>query len=147
QKALRSLETGLTGLDEVLIDGLGQGDDRNAIRAALGTPSTDRLLQVAQAMRLGLSDEQIHAACKIDPWFLAEIRGIVETEAEIKAKGLPQIAGTFRRLKAMGFSDARLAVLTGHTEAQVTAARRALGVRPVYKRIDTCAAEFASPTA
>ena len=147
QKALRSLETGLTGLDEVLIDGLGQGDDRNAIRAALGTPSPDRLLQVAQAMRLGLSDEQIHAACKIDPWFLAEIRGIVETEAEIKAKGLPQSAATFRRLKAMGFSDARLAVLTAKSEAHVTAARRTLGVRPVYKRIDTCAAEFASPTA
>ena len=147
QKALRSLETGLTGLDEVLIDGLGQGDDRNAIRAALGTPSPDRLLQVAQAMRLGLTNEQIHAACKIDPWFLAEIRGIVETEAEIKAKGLPQSAGTLHRLKAMGFSDARLAVLTGKSEAQVTDARHALGVRPVYKRIDTCAAEFASPTA
>jgi carbamoyl-phosphate synthase large subunit len=147
QKALRSLETGLTGLDEVVIEGLGQGDDRNAIRAALGTPTPDRLLQVAQAMRLGMSDEVIHAACKIDPWFLAEIRGIVDTESEIKAKGLPAGPGTFRRLKAMGFSDARLAVLTGHTEADVTAARRALGVRPVFKRIDTCAAEFASPTA
>ena len=147
QKALRSLETGLTGLDEVVIEGLGQGDDRNAIRAALGTPTPDRLLQVAQAMRLGLGDEQIHAACKIDPWFLAEIRGIVETEAEIRAKGLPSSAGAFRRLKAMGFSDARLAVLTGRGEAEVRAARRALGVRPVFKRIDTCAAEFASPTA
>ncbi len=147
QKALRSLETGLTGLDEVLIEGLGQGDDRNAIRATLGTPSPDRLLQVAQAMRLGLSNEQIHDACKIDPWFLAEIRGIVDTEAEIKEKGLPQTTGTFRRLKAMGFSDARLAVLAGQSEAQVTAARRALDVRPVFKRIDTCAAEFASPTA
>jgi carbamoyl-phosphate synthase large subunit len=147
QKALRSLETGLTGLDEVVIEGLGQGDDRNAIRAALGTPTPDRLLQVAQAMRLGMSDEVIHAACKIDSWFLAEIRGIVDTESEIRAKGLPTGPGTFRRLKAMGFSDARLAVLTGHSEAEVTAARRALGVRPVFKRIDTCAAEFASPTA
>jgi carbamoyl-phosphate synthase large subunit len=147
QKALRSLETGLTGLDEVVIEGLGQGDDRNAIRAALGTPTPDRLLQVAQAMRLGMSDEVIHAACKIDPWFLAEIRGIVETESEIKAKGLPTGPGAFRRLKAMGFSDARLAVLTGRTEADVTAARHALGVRPVFKRIDSCAAEFASPTA
>ena len=147
QKALRSLETGLTGLDEVTIEGLGQGDDRNAIRAALGTPTPDRLLQLAQAMRLGMSDEMIHAACKIDPWFLAEIRGIVETEVEIKAKGLPTTPGALRRLKAMGFSDARLAVLSGHGEAEVTAARRALGVRPVFKRIDTCAAEFASPTA
>jgi carbamoyl-phosphate synthase large subunit len=147
QKALRSLETGLTGLDEVVIEGLGLGDDRNAIRAALGTPTPDRLLQVAQAIRLGLSDADIHAACRIDPWFLAEIRGIVETEAQIKAKGLPRSAGALRRLKAMGFSDARLAVLTGHAEAEVTSARRALGVRPVFKRIDTCAAEFASPTA
>src|SRR5262244_952976 len=105
QKALRSLETGLTGLDEVAIEGVGQGDDRNAIRAALGTPTPDRLLQVAQAMRLGLSDEHIHAACKIDPWFLAEIRGIVETEAEIRAKRLPTTAGALRRLKGMGFSD------------------------------------------
>jgi carbamoyl-phosphate synthase large subunit len=147
QKALRSLETGLTGLDEVVIEGLGQGDDRNAIRAALGTPTPDRLLQVAQALRHGLSDEQIHAACRIDPWFIAEIRGIVETEQEIRAKGLPASAGAMRRLKAMGFSDARLAVLTGRSEAAVASARRALGVRPVFKRIDTCAAEFASPTA
>src|ERR1700716_365067 len=147
QKALRSLETGLTGLDEVTIEGLGQGDDRNAIRAALGTPTPDRLLQLAQAMRLGMSDEMIHAACQIDPWFLAEIRGIVETEVEIKAKGLPTTPGALRRLKAMVFSDARLAVLSGHGEAEGTAARRALGVRPVFKRIDTCAAEFASPTA
>ncbi len=130
-----------------MIEGLGLGDDRNAIRAALGTPTPDRLLQVAQAMRLGLSDEDIHASCRIDPWFLAEIRGIVETEAEIKAKGLPRSAGALRRLKALGFSDARLAVLTGRSEAEVTSARRALGVRPVFKRIDTCAAEFASPTA
>jgi carbamoyl-phosphate synthase large subunit len=98
-------------------------------------------------MRLGMSDEHIHAACKIDPWFLAQIRGIVAMENEIKAKGLPAGAVSFRRLKALGFSDARLAVLTGRAESEVTAARRALGVRPVFKRIDTCAAEFASPTA
>ena len=147
QKALRSLETGVTGLDEVTIEGLGQGDDRNAIRAALGTPTPDRLLQVAQAMRLGLTDEQIHAACKIDPWFLSEIRGIVEMENEIRARGLPASSGSLRRLKAMGFSDARLAALSGRSEAEVASARRALGVRPVFKRIDTCAAEFASPTA
>src|SRR5204863_6882466 len=78
QKALRSLETGLTGLDEIEIEGLGQGDDKNAIRAALGTPTPDRLLKVAQAMRLGVTDEQIHASCRIDSWFLAEIREIVE---------------------------------------------------------------------
>src|ERR1700680_359427 len=104
QKALRSLETGLTGLDEIEIEGLGQGDDKNVIRAALGTPTPDRLLKVAQAMRLGVTDEQIHASCRIDPWFLAEIRGIVEMEAEIRRNGLPSTAATFRRLKSFGFS-------------------------------------------
>jgi len=147
QKALRSLETGLTGLDEINIPGLGEGDDKNAIRAALGVPTPDRLLVVAQAMRLGISDETIHDACKIDPWFLAEIRGIVDTEAEIKAKGLPTTAGALRRLKSMGFSDARLARVAGIPPDEVARRRRALDVRPVFKRIDTCAAEFASPTA
>jgi len=153
QKALRSLETGLTGLDEIAIEGfdatkgIEDADNKNAIRAALGTPTPERLLKVAQAMRLGATDELIHNACRIDPWFLAEIRGVVEAEAEIKAKGLPTTAGPFRRLKAMGFSDKRLGKLTGSDADGVTAKRRALDVRPVFKRIDTCAAEFASPTA
>jgi carbamoyl-phosphate synthase large subunit len=147
QKALRSLETGLTGLDEIEIEGLGQGDDRNAIRAALGTPTPDRLLKVAQAMRLGFPDNEIYEYCRIDPWFLAQIRSIVETEDAVRARGLPKTAGAFRRLKAAGFSDARLAKLSGHSEEEVAKRRRALGVRPVFKRIDTCAAEFASPTA
>jgi carbamoyl-phosphate synthase large subunit len=147
QKALRSLETGLTGLDEIEIAGLGQGDDKNAIRAALGTPTPDRLLNIAQAMRLGVGDEQIHASCGIDPWFLAEIRGIVEMEGEIRRRGLPRTANSLRRLKAMGFSDARLARLTGSEPRAVARLRRELGVRPVFKRIDTCAAEFAAPTA
>jgi carbamoyl-phosphate synthase large subunit len=146
QKALRSLETGLAGLDEIAIKGLGEGDDKNAIRAALGVPTPDRLLVVAQAMRLGISDETIHEACRIDPWFLAEIRGIVETEAEIRVRGLPVRAAPLRRLKAMGFSDARLARLTGLAAEEVTRRRHALGVRPQFKRIDSCAAEFASPT-
>jgi carbamoyl-phosphate synthase large subunit len=147
QKALRSLETGLTGLDEIAIAGVGQGDDKNAIRAALGTPTPDRVLALAQAMRLGTSDADIHTACRIDPWFLAQIRGIVEAEREIRQKGLPARAPALRRLKAMGFSDARLARLTGLSADEVAARRRRLGVRPVFKRIDTCAAEFASPTA
>ena len=147
QKALRGLETGLTGLDEIEIDDLGRGDDKNAVRAALGTPTPDRILQVGQAMRLGWSDEEIFNSCKIDPWFLAQMRGIVEMEAKVKANGLPTHAFGMRSLKAMGFSDARLAVLVGKTEADVKALRRSLDVRPVYKRIDTCAAEFASPTA
>src|SRR5271169_2392386 len=147
QKALRSLETGLTGLDEIAIPGLGQGDDKNAIRAALGTPSPDGILKVAQAMRLGMSDVDIHTACRIDPWFLEQIRQIIETEAQIRAKGLPASAGALRRLKASGFSDARLGKLTGLAVEEVAERRRALGVRPVFKRIDSCAAEFASPTA
>src|SRR5881275_2118888 len=147
QKALRGLETGLTGLDEIEIEGLGRSDDKNAIRAALGTPTPNRILQVAQAMRLGWTDEEIFTSCKIDPWFLAEMRGIVEMESKIRSSGLPGNAFGMRSLKAMGFSDARLAVLTHTTEAEVTEKRHALGVRPVFKRIDTCAAEFASPTA
>src|SRR6185437_5865878 len=142
QKALRGLETGLTGLDEIEIEGRGRDDDKNAIRAALGTPTPNRILQVAQAMRLGWSNEEIFTSCKIDPWFLAEIRGIVEMEARIKANGLPANAFGMRMLKAMGFSDARLAVLVETTEAEVTARRHALAVRPVFKRIDTCGTEF-----
>jgi carbamoyl-phosphate synthase large subunit len=147
QKALRGLETGLTGLDEIDIPGLGQGDDRNAIRAALGTPTPDRLRMVTQAMRLGLSDEDIHAACKIDPWFLEQLREIIDIEARIRKHGLPQDAENLRMLKAMGFSDARLAALTGLRGKEVAKLRNSLQVHPVYKRIDTCAAEFASPTA
>jgi carbamoyl-phosphate synthase large subunit len=147
QKALRSLETGLTGLDEIEIEGLGKGEDKNAIRKAIGTPTPDRLLQVGQALRLGFSVEEVHQSCKIDPWFLERLKEIVDMEARVKALGLPDNAQAFRKVKAMGFSDKRLATLTAKTEEEVRAARHALKVRPVYKRIDTCAAEFASPTA
>ncbi|WP_112662657.1 carbamoyl-phosphate synthase large subunit [Microvirga flavescens] len=147
QKALRSLETGLTGLDEIEIEGLGKGDDMNAIKAALGTPTPDRLLKVAQALRLGLSHDDVYDSCKIDRWFLEQLQAIVDLEAKVKAHGLPTTPGAFRQLKSMGFSDARLAVLAGKTEAEVRTLRRSLSVRPVFKRIDTCAAEFASPTA
>lgn len=147
QKALRSLETGLDGLDEIEIEGIGQGDDRNAIKAALSTPTPDRILQVAQAMRAGFTDEQIHESCKIDPWFLEQMRGIVDAEEKVRKHGLPQTPIAFRQLKAMGFSDKRLAAVAGKSEAEVRTLRRSLKVRPVFKRIDTCAAEFASPTA
>jgi carbamoyl-phosphate synthase large subunit len=147
QKALRSLENGFTGLDEIAIEGVGQGDDKNAVRAALGTPTPDRLLKVAQAMRLGFSDEEIHSSCRIDRWFLAQLRELVNTEAQLRANGLPGSPGALRALKAMGFSDARLGTLAGISSEAVTQRRRALGVRPVFKRIDTCAAEFATPTA
>ncbi|KQP22203.1 carbamoyl phosphate synthase large subunit [Methylobacterium sp. Leaf102] len=147
QKALRSLETGLTGLDEIEIEGLGKGDDHNAIKAALGTPTPDRLLKVGQALRLGVSHAEVHASCKIDPWFLEQLQAIIDLENRVKAHGIPTTPGALRQLKAAGFSDARLAVLAKTDEESVRRNRRALGVRPVFKRIDTCAAEFKAPTA
>ncbi len=147
QKALRGLETGLSGFDEVEIEGLGEGDDKNAIKAALARPTPDRLLKIAQAMRHGTSVEQIFAACKYEPWFLRQIEEIVQTEKRIQNNGLPNDAQNLRKLKAMGFADKRLAKLAGISEAKVAAHRKKLKVHPVYKRIDTCAAEFASPTA
>ena len=147
QKALRSLETGLDGLDEIEIEGLGQGDDKNAVRAALSVPTPDRLLKVAQALRLGATADQVYQSCRIDPWFIAQIEAILAAEDKVRRHGLPSGPKALRALKAMGFSDARLARLAGRTAAEVAALRHRLGVRPVYKRIDTCAAEFASPTA
>ena len=147
QKALRSLETGLNGVDEMQIDGMGKGDDRNVLRAALGRPTPDRLLNVAQALRHGMPHDEIYEACKIDHWFIQRLQEIVDLEERVKAHGLPGDADNLRALKAAGFSDIRLASLTGKTEAEVNALRHALDVRPVFKRIDTCAAEFASPTA
>ncbi|HKX07636.1 MAG TPA: carbamoyl-phosphate synthase large subunit, partial [Stellaceae bacterium] len=145
QKALRSMETGLTGFNEVEIAGAGSGD-KNAIRAALAKPAPDRLLVIAQAFRLGFTVAEIHAACKYDPWFLEEVRKIVAAEAEVRANGLPQEAPALVRLKRQGFSDARLAELAGVEERAAAALRQRLEVHPVYKRIDTCAAEFPSLT-
>ncbi len=147
QKALRSMETGLSGFDDIALEGLGAGDDKNVIRAAVSKPTPDRLLKVAQAMRLGFDIEQIYASCRIDPWFLNQIQEIIAEEARVKAHGLPKSAEQLRALKAMGFSDQRLANLAGLTEKDVRAHRAALDVRPAYKRIDTCAAEFSAPTA
>jgi carbamoyl-phosphate synthase large subunit len=147
QKALRSLETGLTGLDEIEIEGFGKGDDRNVLRAALGRPTPDRLLVVAQALREGMTHDEIHAACNIDRWFIARLHEIIDLEDKVKRFGLPQDAVNLRMLKAAGFSDARLATLADMSETDVAELRHSLGVRPVFKRIDTCAAEFASPTA
>jgi carbamoyl-phosphate synthase large subunit len=147
QKALRSLETGLTGLDEIEIEGLGKADDANAMRAAIGRPTPDRLLKVAQVLRYGMSVAEAHEVTRIDPWFLNQIAGIIALEDRVRRFGLPGDAGNFRALKAAGFSDARLGALAHVAESAVAKARAALCVEPVYKRIDTCAAEFASPTA
>jgi carbamoyl-phosphate synthase large subunit len=143
QKGLRSMETGLSGLDEIPPPGDG---GRDAFRAALSTPRPDRLLMAAQALRAGLTVEEIHDACRFDPWFLRELEKIVHAERALKADGLPREARALRRIKALGFSDKQLAELTGQSEPQVAALRGKLGVKPVYKRIDTCAGEFASAT-
>ncbi len=146
QKAMRSLETGLVGLDPIDIPGLGEGDDANAVRAALAAPTPDRLRVAGEALRRGVAIDQAHAITKYDPWFLEQIDAIVAAENDVAANGLPDDADALRRLKGMGFSDARLAALAGGTEAEVREFRRARGVRPVYKRIDTCAAEFEAKT-
>ena len=137
------METGFSGLDEVPAPGDGTHD---AYRAALSAPRPDRLLMAAQAMRAGLSVKDIQSATKFDPWFLRELEKIVAAEAMVSTAGLPKEAGALRRLKALGFSDIRLAQLTRKTPADIAAARAALGVQPVYKRIDTCAGEFTSAT-
>ena len=148
QKAMRSMETGLTGLNEVAIAGVDPDApvDVEAVRAALSRATPDRLLVIAQAFRLGLPLAAIHEACKYDPWFLRQIEAIVQAEEGVRKSGLPADADGLRALKSMGFSDARLAELTGSDEETVSAHRRGLGLGPVYKRIDTCAAEIPSTT-
>jgi carbamoyl-phosphate synthase large subunit len=146
QKVLRSMETGLTGFNEVTIPNADEPDGKESIVAALAKPTPDRLLVIAQAFRHGLSIAEVHAACKYDPWFLEQIEEIVKTEADLRVHGLPQDANSLQAVKRMGFSDARLAELTKGKEADVSAYRRKLGVVPVFKRVDTCAAEFDSTT-
>ncbi len=147
QKALRSMETSLTGLNEVAIPGYDpEQGDTNAIRAALASPTDDRLLVMAQALRLGISVAEIHAIAKYDPWFIEQIKIITDTELTIRKNGLPDSRFELSRLKSIGFSDARLAELIGEKEGYVTALREKLDLHPVYKRVDTCAAEFEART-
>ena len=150
QKALRSMETDLTGFNEVTIEGLAEAaseaERKDAVRKALGAPTPDRLLVIAQAFREGLNQAEIFAACKYDPWFLARIENIVETEAAVRADGLPQTAQNLLELKQMGFSDARLSELCDVSPKTVSDLRAEFDVRPVFKRVDTCAAEFESQT-
>ncbi|KGJ12459.1 carbamoyl-phosphate synthase large subunit (plasmid) [Paracoccus versutus] len=143
QKALTSMENGLTGLDDIDIPG---APDKAAVVKAISQQTPDRLRLIAQAMRHGLSDDEIQHATSFDPWFLARLREIVDAEAELCAQGLPEDAEGLRRLKMMGFTDARLAKLAGKAEAEVRQARRAHDLHPVFKRIDTCAAEFEAQT-
>ena len=168
QKALRGLETGLTGLDR-----LRELDNATTdrIENALARPTPERLLVAAEALRQGFSVERINAIAGFDPWFLNQLRDIVAAEQQVRSDGLPSDAAAMRRLKGLGFSDARLAQLSvrsthsagepGHsgmvhdalkhmtggvTESEVREHRLKLGVRPVYKRIDSCAAEFDATT-
>jgi carbamoyl-phosphate synthase large subunit len=143
QKALRSMETGLTGLNEIEIKG---APDKAALVAALARPTPDRILVIAQAFRHGLSIEEVAYASKYEPWFLRQIAELVEIEARLRKDGLPKDAKTLLELKKKGFSDERLGELAKLGAVEVAKRRRALGVRPVFKRIDTCAAEFESRT-
>ena len=143
QKALASMESGLTGFDEVEIPG---APDKAAVVKAISMTTPDRMRTIAQAMRHGLTDDEIHGVTMFDPWFLARIREIVETEEDVRKNGLPVTEEGIRHLKMMGFTDARLGNLTGRTEDNVRRARRNLGVKASFKRIDTCAAEFEAQT-
>ncbi|MBI4031869.1 MAG: carbamoyl-phosphate synthase large subunit [Proteobacteria bacterium] len=149
QKALRSLEKKVYGFNPIPIAGMknGKSPDEDQIRAALSKPTPQRILYVAQALRYGLPVDEIHAITKIDPWFLERINHIVEAEKRIKEEGLPADAEGWINLKKMGFSDERLADLAGVKEDAVRKARHKHNVRPVYKRVDTCAAEIPSETA
>jgi carbamoyl-phosphate synthase large subunit len=166
QKALRSLETGLTGLDEIAIPGVAipvspgverrsmtpaeQPQERRAhlmaLRSALSVASPDRLLRVAQALRLGMGAKEIHEITKFDPWFIAQFETIISAENWVKANGLPKDAESLTQIKSLGFSDKQLARLSKRSEKEVRGHRHALNVRPVFKRVDTCAAEFESNT-
>ena len=147
QKALYSLETGLHGMNEIVIEGYTPGSgDMSPVLAALAQPTPERILVIAHAFREGLSLEQINNVTKYDPWFLEQIEEIVEAEASVRANGLPAGPHNLEMLKSMGFSDARLAELASLSQAEVAAKREEAGVHPVFKRIDTCAAEFKAKT-
>jgi carbamoyl-phosphate synthase large subunit len=141
QKALRGLETGISGLDE-------RSTDREEIVEEIGEAGPERILYVADALRIGMTLDEVHDETAIDPWFLAQIEDLVATERLVAARTLDSLtAAEMRWLKAKGFADKRLAKLLRTDQHAVRALRHALGVRPVYKRVDTCAAEFATPTA
>ena len=165
QKALASMETGLTGFDEVDIDGMPSDDQMvlrdgilvgktleiqtvvdKALTRELAIQSPDRMRVIAHSMRYGFSDDEINDITRFDPWFLARIREIIDAETIVKANGLPEDELGIRHLKMMGFTDGRLAILTGRSETDIRNARQNLGVVAVFKRIDTCAAEFEAQT-
>jgi len=147
QKALRGLETGVTGLNEIC-GPIATDLDRDQLRHELRMPGASRVLYVADALRHGYSFEDVAQVTGIDPWFLVQIADLVNIENDIREAGLPGInAAMMRAIKRKGFSDARIAELVGAKEKAIRRRRHEMGVRPVYKRVDTCAAEFATTTA
>ena len=147
QKALRSLETGLNGLSPIPAPEAEGEDLINTLKGWISGQTPDRILRIAQAMRMGMSVEEIHQTTYWDKWFLNQIADIISAEAYLHETGLPDDKDTFHKIKALGFSDSRIAELCDRTEAEISATRLQLGITPIYKRIDTCAAEFASDTA
>jgi len=145
QKALRSLEKGLSGFDDMMIGG-SDTPHPDQLRAALAKTTPQRILYIAQAFRIGMSLDDIHAITKFDPWFLGRIQHIVNVENNVKENGLPVSGDGWMKLKSMGFSDARLAKLVGVKEEAVTRARHKHNIHPVFKRVDSCAAEIPSDT-
>ena len=146
QKALRSLEGNLSGLDEVVIAAEDVQDRQKIIREKLKIASPNRILLIAQAMREGISAKEINEICSYDTWFLEQIENVILVEAKIKKEGLPKNREDFLQLKRMGFSDKRLAKLVASNEKDVRELRRGLNLHPSYKRVDSCAAEFDSVT-
>ena len=146
QKALRGLETGIHGLDPIL--DITQEDARSRIIAELKTPRADRIQFVGDALRMGMDVQEIYQYSGIDPWFLVQLQDLIQEEAQLAKLGLADLNyDRVYRLKRKGFSDIRLATLLGLTEKGFRQHRQKLGVRPVYKRVDTCAAEFSTDTA
>ena len=146
QKAMRSLEKGLDGLNPMPLGGKDAESVKDELLAAIAQPTPQRILYIAEAMRHGFTVEKINEVSKFDPWFLERIKNIIDAEKEISKNGLPTDSEGWTHIKKLGFSDARLATLMNVSTANVTKARLTHKVHPVYKRVDTCAAEIASST-
>lgn len=146
QKALRSMETGLTGLNNIHVEGKDEAAQREYVRVQLARKAPNRILVIAEAFRRGFSVEEVQEITAFDPWFLRHIEHLVKEEERVAISGLPEDALPLLHLKKLGFSDARLAQLAGKKAADVSALRHKLGVRPVFKRVDTCAGEFEAIT-
>lgn len=147
QKALRSLEKGLSGLDEIPFSTDGNIPHEDVIRAKISSPTPQRILYIAQAMRYGMSIDDIMAITKFDKWYLERIKNIVDTEKSIKENGLPETPEIWRKIKSLGFSDTQIAKLSEKTQEEIRKIRESNDIHPAFRRIDSCAAEIPSATA